>query len=310
MTEHYDAAIIGTGQAGPGLANRLSQAGWKIAVIERGRFGGTCVNTGCMPTKTLVASAYAARLAARAAEYGVEIGGHIGIDMAKVKARKDAVSNTASHNIEAWLRAMPGVSVYQAHARLVSPHEIEVEAERISADKIFIDVGGRAVVPAVPGLDGVPYLTNTTVLEIDVVPEHLIVLGGSYIGLEFAQIFRRFGSKVTVIEAAPRLVAREDEDVSAAIRDILEREQIGIEIETMCTGVEKTGAGVRIAIEAPSGRSEIVGTHLLLAVGRRPNTDDLGLKAAGVEVDKNGFIVTDETLRTSVPSTRRSAASA
>lgn len=302
MTENYDAAIIGTGQAGPSLANRLSQAGWKIAVIERGRFGGTCVNTGCMPTKTLVAIAYAARLAARAAEYGVVIDGRIGIDMAKVKARKDAVSGTASHNIEMWLRSMPGVSVYQAHARLVSPHEIEVGPQRISANKIFIDVGGRAVVPAIPGLDGAPYLTNTSVLELDVLPEHLIVLGGSYIGLEFAQIFRRFGSKVTVVEGAPRLVAREDEDVSDAIRDILEREQIGIELGTMCTGVKQADGGIRVALEGPSRRSEVVGSHILLAVGRRPNTDDLGLKAAGVEVDKNGFIMTDDMLRTSVRS--------
>ena len=302
MNEHYDAAVIGTGQAGPALANRLSQAGWKIAVIERGRFGGTCVNTGCMPTKTLVASAYAAQLAARAAEYGVVIDGHIGIDMAKVKARKDAVSTTASKNIEAWLRSMPGVTVYQAHARFISPREIAVGAERISADKIFIDVGGRAIVPAIPGLDAVPYLTNTSILELDAVPEHLIVLGGSYIGLEFAQIFRRFGARVTVIEGAPRLVAREDEDVSDAIRDILEREQIDIELESMCTRVEKTDAGVRVAIEAPAGRSEIVGSHLLLAVGRRPNTDELGLDAAGVETDERGFIVTDDMLRTSVPS--------
>ncbi len=302
MTEHYDAAIIGTGQAGPALANRLSQAGWKIAVIERGRFGGTCVNTGCMPTKTLVASAYAARLAARAAEYGVAIDGHIGIDMAKVKARKDAVSNTATRNIETWLRSMPGVTVYQGQARLASPREIEVGSERISADKIFINVGGRAVIPAIPGLDGVPYLTNESIMEIEFVPEHLIVLGGSYIGLEFAQIFRRFGSKVTVIEAAPRLVPREDEDVSAAIKDILGLEQIAIKLEGTCTRVEKTGAGVCVAIDTPSGPGGITGSHILLAIGRRPNTEDLGLAAAGVEVDRNGFIVTDEMLRTNVPS--------
>jgi pyruvate/2-oxoglutarate dehydrogenase complex dihydrolipoamide dehydrogenase (E3) component len=302
MTEHYDAAIIGTGQAGPALANRLSQAGWKIAVIERGRFGGTCVNTGCMPTKTLVASAYAARLAARAAEYGVAIDGHIGIDMAKVKARKDAVSNTATRNIETWLRSMPGVTVYQGQARLTSPREIEVGSERISADKIFINVGGRAVIPAIPGLDGVPYLTNESIMEIEFVPEHLIVLGGSYIGLEFAQIFRRFGSKVTVIEAAPRLVPREDEDVSAAIKDILGLEQIAIKLEGTCTRVEKTGAGVCVAIDTPSGPGGITGSHILLAIGRRPNTEDLGLAAAGVEVDRNGFIVTDEMLRTNVPS--------
>ena len=302
MTEHYDAAIIGTGQAGPALANRLSQAGWRIAVVERGRFGGTCVNTGCMPTKTLVASAYAARLAARAAEYGVVIDGRIGIDMAKVKARKDAVSGNAARNIETWLRSMPGVTVYQGQARLTSAHEIEVGADRIGADKIFINVGGKPVVPAIAGLDGVPYLTNESIMEIEFLPEHLIVLGGSYIGLEFAQIFGRFGSKVTVIEAAPRLVPREDEDVSDAIKDILEREQIAIALEAKCTSVKKTEAGIRVAIDTPSGPGEITGSHVLLAIGRRPNTDQLGLEAAGVEVDRNGFIVTDEMLRTNVPS--------
>jgi pyruvate/2-oxoglutarate dehydrogenase complex dihydrolipoamide dehydrogenase (E3) component len=302
MTEHYDAAIIGTGQAGPSLANRLSQAGWKVAVIERGRFGGTCVNTGCMPTKTLVASAYAARLAARAAEYGVVIDGRVGIDMAKVKARKDAVTGTATRNIEMWLRSMPGVTVYQGQARLTSAHEIAVGTQRLRADRIFINVGGRAVIPGIPGLEDVPYLTNESIMEIEFVPEHLIVLGGSYIGLEFAQIFRRFGSRVTVIEAAPRLVPREDEDVSAAIKDILEREHIMIALETKCTSVERTGAGIRLTVDAPSGPAEITGSHLLLAIGRRPNTDQLGLDAAGVEVDRNSFIVTDDMLRTSAPS--------
>ncbi len=302
MTEPYDAAIIGTGQAGPALANRLSQAGWKIAVIERGRFGGTCVNTGCMPTKTLVASAYAARLAARAAEYGVTIDGRIGIDMAKVKARKDAVTNTATRNIETWLGSMPGVTVYKGQARFTSPRELAVGADRISADNIFINVGGKPVVPAIPGLDGVPYLTNESIMEIEFVPEHLIVLGGSYIGLEFAQVFRRFGSRVTVIEAAPRLVPREDEDVSDAIKDILEREEIAIELEAKCTSAEETDAGIRVAINTPSGAGEVTGSHVLLAIGRRPNTDQLGLEAAGVEVDRNGFIVTDEMLRTNVPS--------
>jgi len=302
MTKHYDAAVIGTGQAGPGLANRLSQAGMKIAVIESGRFGGTCVNTGCMPTKTLVASAYAARLAARAAEYGVDIDGTIGVDMAKVKARKDSVSNAATRNIETWLRSMPGVSIYQGRARLVSPREIEVGPHRLLADKIFINVGGRAVIPPIPGIERIPYLTNESVMEIDFVPRHLIVLGGSYIGLEFAQIFRRFGSEVTVIEAAPRLVPREDDDISFAIKDILEREAIAIRLQTTCTGIEKTGDDIRVLFSAPSGAGAITGSHVLLAIGRRPNTDDLGLEAAGVEVDKNGFIVTDEVLRTSAPS--------
>ena len=305
MPAHFDAAIIGTGQAGPALANRLSQAGMKVAVIERGRFGGTCVNTGCMPTKTLVASAYAAHLAARAAEYGVSIEGRVGIDMKKVKARKDAVSGTATRHVEAWLRSMPGCTVLQGHARFVSTHEIQVGTERLSAERIFINVGGRAVVPPIPGLREVGYLTNETVMDIEFVPPRLMVLGGSYIGLEFAQIFRRFGSEVTVNEAAPRLVPREDDDISAAIKDILEGEGIDIRLEAKCTslaksGLAKSGDGFVAGLETPAGPAEATGTHLLLAIGRQPNTGDLGLEAAGVRVDERGFLPTDETLRTNV----------
>lgn len=299
MPQHFDAAIIGTGQAGPALANRLTQSGLKVAVCESGRFGGTCVNTGCMPTKTLVASAYAARLVARAAEYGVEIQGKVGIDMRQVKARKDAVSTTATKNIETWLRSMPGCTIFQSRARFISPNTIDA-GERFTADKIFLNVGGRAVVPAIPGIDQISYLTNESIMDIDFVPKHLIVLGGSYIGLEFAQIFRRFGSHVTVIEAAPRLVAREDNDVSAAIRDILAGEGIDLRIATKCLKVEKAGDTIRAVLETPEGPAEISGTHLLLAIGRRPNTEDLDLAAAGVDVDRNGFIPTDDFLQTNV----------
>ena len=302
MTQHYDAAIIGTGQAGPSLADRLSKAGMKLAVIERGRFGGTCVNTGCMPTKTLVASAYAARIAARASEYGVTIGGPIGIDMKKVKARKDAVAGTASGNVEKWLRSMPGTTIYQGHARLLSPNDIAIGETRISAERIFINVGGRAVVPPILGLQTVPYLTNETVMEIDFVPRRLVVLGGSYIGLEFAQIFRRFGSEVVVIEAAPKLVPREDDDVSDAIKDILEVEGIDVRLSTRCTEVTMEDRCPRLHLLSPTGSDHADGTHILLAIGRRPNTDDLGLEAAGVAVEKNGTIVTDEALRTNVAS--------
>ena len=214
MAAHYDAAIIGTGQAGPPLANRLTRAGMKVAVVERGRFGGTCVNNGCMPTKTLVASAYAAYLVARAADYGVAIEGRIGIDMKRVKARKDKVSANATSGVEAWLKSMPNCTVVRGHARFVSANEIEVGTERLTAEKVFINVGGRALVPPIPGIDQVGYLTNESIMDIEYAPAHLVILGGSYIGLEFAQIYRRFGSDVTVIEAAPRLVPREDEDVS------------------------------------------------------------------------------------------------
>jgi pyruvate/2-oxoglutarate dehydrogenase complex dihydrolipoamide dehydrogenase (E3) component len=301
MPARYDAAIIGTGQAGPSLANRLSQAGMTVAIIERKNLGGTCVNTGCMPTKTLVASAYAARIAARAEEYGVVLDGPVGIDMAKVMARKDKVVLTARKNIETWLEGMPGCTLLRGHARFLSPHDIEVGTDRISADKIFINVGGRALIPPIPGIDDVEYLTNVSVMEIDILPKHLIVLGGSYIGLEFAQVFRRFGSEVTVIEAAPKLVAREDDDVAAAIKEILENEGVEIHLSSKCSKLTKRGKDIIAALDAPTGPADVIGTHILLAIGRKPNTDDLGLEAAGVKVDPRGYIVTDEYLCTNVP---------
>jgi pyruvate/2-oxoglutarate dehydrogenase complex dihydrolipoamide dehydrogenase (E3) component len=301
MATHYDAAIIGTGQAGPALANRLTRAGMKVAVVERGRFGGTCVNNGCMPTKTLVASAYAAHLVARAADYGVAIEGRVGIDMKRVKARKDTVSANATSGVEAWLKSMPNCTVLRGHARFVSAYEIEVGTERLTAEKVFINVGGRALVPPIPGIDQVSYLTNESIMDIDYAPAHLVILGGSYIGLEFAQIYRRFGSDVTVIEAAPRLVPREDEDVSTAIKEILEGEGIKIYPDSKCTGLSKRGSAIVAHIETAGRTNEIEGTDLLLAIGRIPNTDDLGLEKAGVRLDGRGFIVTDECLRTSVP---------
>jgi pyruvate/2-oxoglutarate dehydrogenase complex dihydrolipoamide dehydrogenase (E3) component len=301
MPTHYDAAVIGTGQAGPALTNRLSQAGMSVAVIERDRFGGTCVNTGCMPTKAMVASAYAAHLAARAADYGVVIEGRVRTDMKKVKARKDVVSDTAEKNIRTWLGGMKEVTVIRGHARFTSPHEIEVGGERLTADKIFINVGARALVPPISGIDQVDALTNESMMKIDILPGHLIVLGGSYVGLEFAQMFRRFGSDVTVIEAMERLVPREDEDVSAAIKDVLEGEGIAIHLSTKCSGVARSGNGTVAQVDGPNGRAQVDGTHLLVAIGRRPNTDDLGLEKAGVAHDKHGFITVDEELRTTVP---------
>jgi pyruvate/2-oxoglutarate dehydrogenase complex dihydrolipoamide dehydrogenase (E3) component len=301
MAHHYDAAIIGSGQAGPSLANRLTQAGLRVAIVEREHFGGTCVNNGCMPTKTLVASAYAARLVARAAEYGIAIEGPVTVDMRRVNARKDAVVDTARANIEAWLRGMQNCTVLTGHARFVSPREIMVGRETLSADRIFINVGGRPLVPPIPGIDRVGALTNETVMDLETVPRHLIVLGGSYIGLEFAQAFRRFGSEVTVIEAADRLVPREDDEVSATIRDILERERIDIRLASKCTGLSRTDAGVAARLDTSAGPAEVTGSHLLLAIGRKPNTDDLGLTAAGVSVDARGFIAVDEELRTNVP---------
>jgi pyruvate/2-oxoglutarate dehydrogenase complex dihydrolipoamide dehydrogenase (E3) component len=301
MPTHYDAAVIGTGQAGPSLANRLSQTGMKVAVVERKYFGGTCVNNGCMPTKTLVASAYAARIAARAEDYGVALNAGFRIDMAKVKARKDAVVLAARSGLETWLTAMPGCTILRGHARFISPHDIAIGSDRLSADKVFINVGGRALVPPIPGLDQVDYFTNVSIMDLDFVPKHLLILGGSYIGLEFAQVYRRFGSEVTVIEAAPRLVAREDDDISAGIKEILENEGIKFHLATKCSGLAKRGSEIVAQLDGPSGHSEVAGTHLLLAIGRKPNTDDLGLEAAGVKLDPRGYVVTDEYLCTSVP---------
>ena len=300
MTSHFDAAVIGTGQAGPPLANRLTGAGMTVAVIERGRFGGTCVNTGCMPTKTMVASAYAAHLAARAADYGVAIEGRVTVDMKKVVARKKLVSDTAQKGIESWLSSMPGCTVMRGHARFVSPNEVEVGAERLTASKIFINVGARALVPPIPGIDQVSFFTNETIMDIELVPPRLVILGGSYVGLEFAQVYRRFGSEVTVVEAAARLAPREDDDVSDAIRDILEREGIKIHLATKCTGLSRRGASIVAQLDAADGPAEVEATHLLLAIGRRPNTDDLGLDRAGLTVDQRGFVPTDEYLQTAV----------
>ncbi len=296
----FDAIIIGTGQAGPALARRLVAAGWKVAIVERKLFGGTCINTGCTPTKTLVASAYAAHLARRAADYGVIIPGAVRVDMKAVKARKDAVVGASRSGIERSLKALEGCTVYEGHARFVGPKEVGVGDEVLRADRIFINVGGRALVPPIPGLEQAPYLTNSSMMDVDFLPPHLVVLGGSYIGLEFAQAYRRFGSEVTVVELAPRLIAREDEDVSRAIADILKGEGIDIRLGSKVVGMEKLGDKIAVNIEAAGTRSQVTGSHLLLAIGRRPNTDDLGLDKAGIAADAHGYIQVDDQLRTNV----------
>jgi pyruvate/2-oxoglutarate dehydrogenase complex dihydrolipoamide dehydrogenase (E3) component len=301
MTLTYDALIIGAGQAGPPLAGRLSAAGMSVALVERKLFGGTCVNTGCIPTKTLVASAYAAHLARRAREYGVRLGDAVGVDMKAVKARKDAVSSRARQGVESWLGGMERCRVYRGHARFLSPNEVQVGGDRLGAGRIFINVGGRAIVPDLPGIDRIATLINTSILELDTLPRHLVVVGGSYIGLEFAQMYRRFGSEVTVVEKAPRLIAREDADVSAAIKEILEAEGIAIRVAAECIRFAPRGSEIVVGAECSSGAPEIVGSHVLLAVGRRPNTDDLALDKAGVAVDARGYIVVDDELRTSAP---------
>jgi pyruvate/2-oxoglutarate dehydrogenase complex dihydrolipoamide dehydrogenase (E3) component len=297
----YDAIVIGTGQSGPALTRRLVATGWKVAIIERKLFGGTCVNTGCTPTKALVASAYAAHLARRSAEYGVTIGGPVGVDMKAVKARKDAIVEPSRKGVERSLKTLKGCTVYEGHARFSGPKEVKVGNETLKADKIFINVGGRAVVPPIPGLDQVPYLTNSSMMNVDFLPRHLIVLGGSYIGLEFAQIYRRFGSEVTVIELAPHLIPREDEDVSQAVAGFLKDEGIHIRVNNKVVGVKKEGNDIAVSVATDGKQSQVAGSHLLLAIGRRPNTDDLGLDKAGIAIDPRGYIEVDDQLHTNVP---------
>lgn len=301
MTQTYEAIVVGTGQAGPSLARRLAGAGRKVAIIERKLFGGTCVNTGCIPTKTMVASAYAAQMARRAAEYGVEISGAVSVDMKRVKARKDAVSAKSRDGLESSLSNLENATVYRGHARFESPHEIRVGDERLSASQIFINVGGRAVVPDLPGVHDIPCLTNSSMMQVDFLPRHLIVVGGSYVGLEFGQMFRRFGSEVTVLEMGPRLVRREDEDIAASIREILEGEGVHVRVNAKCIAFSRRGDEIAARVECTEGAPEVVGSHVLLAVGRSPNTDDLGLDRAGVAVDKHGYITVDDQLRTNVP---------
>lgn len=299
----YDAIIIGTGQAGPSLAARLAAAGMKTAIIERKLFGGTCVNTGCIPTKAMVASAYAARMAQRAQEYGVALNsrGGVQVDMKAVKARKDAISAESRKGVESGLRGLTNCTVYQGHASFESPRQVRVGSELLSAERIFINVGGRATVPEMPGVHEVKFLNNSSMMHVDFLPRHLVIVGGSYIGLEFGQMFRRFGSEVTIVEMAPRLIGREDQDVSAAIAGIMKQEGINLHLNAKCIALKPHPEGMVVRVECTEGAPEIVGSHVLLAVGRRPNTDDLGLEKAGVQRDKHGYIVVDDQLQTSVP---------
>jgi pyruvate/2-oxoglutarate dehydrogenase complex dihydrolipoamide dehydrogenase (E3) component len=297
---NYDAIIIGTGQSGPALARRLVAAGRKVAIVERKLFGGTCVNTGCTPTKTLAASAYVAHVARRGADYGVRIEGSVSVDMKAVKARKDAVVAVFRNGVERSLKSLPGCAVYEGHGRFVAEKKVAVNGSELAADQIFINVGARAAIPPIPGLDQVPHLTNSSMMDIDFLPPHLVILGGSYVGLEFAQVYRRFGSKVTVIEFGPRLISREDEDVSQAVAGFLKEEGIDVRVNSEIVGVEMRGSSIVAKVESTGTVSEVAGTHLLVATGRRPNTDDLGLDKAGIATDARGYIVVDDQLGTNI----------
>ncbi len=296
--EKYQAIVIGTGQAGPSLAARLASSGLKTAIIEKGAFGGTCVNNGCTPTKTLVASAKAAFVARRAQDFGIMIEGDIHVDMKKVKARKDVLVNQSNQGLEKWLGGTANLTVYQGHARFTDTHAIEVGDQQLIGEKIFVNVGGRPFIP--PGFEDVEYYTNVEMMDIDFVPSHLIVVGGSYIGLEFAQMYRRFGSKVTLIERGDRLISREDPDVSAEVLSMLEDEGIEFRFNATCLGGSGSVGNIEVDVDCQKGAPVVQGTHLLLATGRQPNTDDLGIKHAGIETDARGYLVVNDHCQTNV----------
>jgi len=301
MSATHDAIIIGTGQAGPALAGRLAAAGMSTAIIERKLVGGTCVNTGCIPTKTLVASARAAHMARRAGEFGVDVGGPVSVDMARVKARMREITDASNAGVTKWLEGMQGVELIRGHARLTAPGAVEVDGRTLAAPRIFLDVGARAAIPPIEGLDAVDYLTNTSMLALDALPEHLVIVGGSYIGLEFAQMYRRFGAEVTVVQRGDRLIPREDPDVSQAVREIVEEEGVAVRLDAECVRVAPREGGISVGVDCAGGPPQIEGSHLLLATGRQPNTDDLGLDAAGVDTDERGHIVVDDGLQTTAP---------
>ena len=301
MNKKYDAIIIGAGQAGPSLAARLTSHGMKTAIIERHLFGGTCVNTGCIPTKTLVASARAAYIARRADDFGINISGDICVDMKKVKARKDGIVQQSNQGVTGWMKNMDNLDVYEGHGQFESANSVRINNDVLEAEKIFINVGARARVPDMSGLNKISYFTNSNIMDVDYLPGHLVIVGGSYIGLEFAQMYRRFGSDVTVIEMAPRLIPREDEDISQAVQDILENEGIHIRLGAECISFDKRGSEIAVNVSCNDQQPDSVGTHVLLAVGRTPNTHDLGLEKAGVKLDERGLIHVDDELNTNVP---------
>jgi len=301
MSKKYDAIVIGTGQSGPALAGRLNQEGLTTAIIERKLVGGTCVNVGCTPTKTLVGSARVAYAAREAERFGISIAGDISVDMRRVKTRVDEVAGASNQGVTKWLGGMDDVDLIRGHAHFVDAHSVEVNGDVLEAEKIFINVGARARIPDWDGLNEVPFFTNSSILDVDFLPEHLLIVGGSYIGLEFAQIYRRFGSEVTVVEMSDRIIGRDDEDVSAAVQEILEGEGVRFRLQADCIEARATDSGIAVRVTCEDGPEEETGSHLLLAVGRVPNTDDLGLDKAGIESSRFGMINVDDHLCTNVP---------
>lgn len=298
-TRKFDAIIVGAGQAGPPLASRLTDAGMQVALIERKYVGGTCVNSGCKPTKTLIASARAAHMVSRGPEFGVQTG-EMRFDMTVAAARARQVVEDARASNEDWLKSMSGLTFVRGHARLTGSKTIEVEGETLEAPKIFLNVGGRARVPSITGIADVPYLDNTDIVALDHVPNHLVIVGGGYVGIEFAQMYRRFGARVTIVQRNNRLAAREDEDISAALTEMLEAEGVVVRTAADCVGLARDGEGIAATVNCCEGDPVVRGSHVLIAVGRRPNTDDLGLSAAGVDIDDCGYVRVDDRLRTSV----------
>jgi pyruvate/2-oxoglutarate dehydrogenase complex dihydrolipoamide dehydrogenase (E3) component len=300
MKQSFDAIVVGAGQAGPSLAVRLAGADWRVAFIERHLFGGTCVNTGCTPTKAMVASAHAAHLARRARDFGVHAG-PVSVDMRALKARKDAIVMKSRTSVEGWLRGTKGCTVFTGQAAFEGPNTLRVGDDVLEASNIFLNVGARPLVPNMPGVDSVPFLTSTSILDLEELPRHLVVVGGGYVGLEFAQMFRRFGSEVTVIDKNPRLAMHEDKDASKVIREIFDSEGIHVRLEANCIHLDRRDGAPSVGLECDEGAPHIEGSHVLLAIGRTPNTQDLNLAAAGIEADAHGYIKVDDQLRTSAP---------
>ena len=305
-TTHYDAIVIGAGQSGGPLSTALAQAGWKTAIIERIHVGGTCINEGCTPTKTMVASARVAYLARRGTDYGVHTG-PVTVDMVKVRQRKRDIVDSFRNGSQQRIESTEGVDLLMGEAHFTGPKELEVrltngETRQLTANTFFINVGARPSKPSISGVDSVPTLDSTSIMELDVVPDHLLIIGGGYVGLEFGQMFRRFGSQVTVIQRGAYLLAREDPDVAGEVAKILREDGLEVLLETAPTHVAKTGDGkIQLTVKTPTGERTLTGSHLLVAAGRTPNTDWLNPAAAGVQVDKKGFIPTNEKLETNVP---------